>query len=376
MKRVLSITALIISIAAVGGTLQAAPPAITVSLALDKTTYGPGEPILATLSLVNSGGDIITVEGFSGRDFYLMLQFSDESGTVVTSNQFSDTSTLFPALPRVFPDAGGELIQGDLIEIIEAGWVLAYNPFEVLTYYQLANRGSRYSAKAVIPIRTYADYLQTAAGVKYAPLDTVAFYGSLQSNAVSFTLTGDRDGDGYYYPQAYGEHTQADCDDANAQVNPGAAEILYNGIDDDCNPATADVVVVTPGTIEVTVEKHTTGKKGQKSQKEPIEDLLVKVFDKSEGSCVRNFGVSPHNYRSVWLSCAPQDGGVGQTDEKGMLVMRVAPGDYVIVAEYDPDVYEKKDNEPGNEIYLGVSASDLAEGQYMKKLLQLIVKPN
>lgn len=31
-----------------------------------------------------------------------------------------------------------------------------------------------------------------------------------------------------------------DCDDTNADVNPGAVEIVYNGVDDDCNPLTLD----------------------------------------------------------------------------------------------------------------------------------------
>ena len=42
----------------------------------------------------------------------------------------------------------------------------------------------------------------------------------------------DQDGDGY---MAIDE-----CDDFNASVNPGMTEVPYNGLDDDCNPLTAD----------------------------------------------------------------------------------------------------------------------------------------
>ena len=42
-----------------------------------------------------------------------------------------------------------------------------------------------------------------------------------------------------------GGSSLADCDDTNAAVSPGAVEIMLNGIDDDCNPATLDSL---PGT--------------------------------------------------------------------------------------------------------------------------------
>ena len=41
-----------------------------------------------------------------------------------------------------------------------------------------------------------------------------------------------------------GYNSDVDCNDAEAAVNPGAAEVAYNGIDDDCNPATLDTYTV------------------------------------------------------------------------------------------------------------------------------------
>ena len=44
----------------------------------------------------------------------------------------------------------------------------------------------------------------------------------------------ERDGDGYF--DLENNCTEMDCDDANADVNPGVAEeICDNGIDDNCN---------------------------------------------------------------------------------------------------------------------------------------------
>lgn len=49
----------------------------------------------------------------------------------------------------------------------------------------------------------------------------------------------DLDADGYGNPSsAQCAHPESDCDDSNANVNPGKTEIPSNGIDDDCNAAT------------------------------------------------------------------------------------------------------------------------------------------
>ena len=52
-------------------------------------------------------------------------------------------------------------------------------------------------------------------------------------NMVNLSLTvTDGDRDGYNYT--------VDCDDTDPEINPGMNETAYNGMDDDCNPATKD----------------------------------------------------------------------------------------------------------------------------------------
>uniref|UniRef100_UPI00055489DC putative metal-binding motif-containing protein n=1 Tax=Algibacter luteus TaxID=1178825 RepID=UPI00055489DC len=71
-------------------------------------------------------------------------------------------------------------------------------------------------------------------------------------NTVNATTTYyiDADGDGFgsttseelcaaSAPTGYSDNN-TDCNDEDAAINPGAIEIVGNGIDDDCNPATSD----------------------------------------------------------------------------------------------------------------------------------------
>ena len=48
----------------------------------------------------------------------------------------------------------------------------------------------------------------------------------------------DMDADGYF--DIENDCSEIDCNDTNAEVNPIAEEIVYNGVDDDCNPETLD----------------------------------------------------------------------------------------------------------------------------------------
>jgi uncharacterized delta-60 repeat protein len=95
------------------------------------------------------------------------------------------------------------------------------------------------------------DHRIQACGVAYTPSKQLAVFRFLpEANATVWYR--DQDGDGYgnaldsvfsfEIPMGYVDN-KADCDDADASINPAATELCGNGIDEDCNGILANDII-------------------------------------------------------------------------------------------------------------------------------------
>jgi hypothetical protein len=351
-------------------TADGTAPAIKVSVALmdsdsndSRLIYLEGDPIPVVITLKNEGAaEVITSKGFSKRPFHLLLTFIDPDGQTITADELGTAVYGDPEPPRLIY-VNDQPRQVESVERLAAGqsaWVLKTSIPNALAYYNLYKVGY-YSVKAIIPMRTYSGVDYTIDGVEYALIDSANWSNALQSNPEKFAIVADKDGDGYYYPEAYGANNVADCDDNNFAVSPAASETPGNGRDDDCNPATPDGSPVAMGTVMVFAEKHTVGPGVNPDvKKQPLGGLPVRIYSKAAGSCVMQYGVSWQNYGKIWANCIPQE--TGTTDTTGKVGLNVVPGDYIVIGK------------TAAAIYLGVSVGTVAANQTVNKFLQLIVK--
>ena len=102
---------------------------------------------------------------------------------------------------------------------------------------------------------------------------------SPEPNKQATLLGEDTDGDGYATPQ--------DCDDSDAEVHPAADEVYYDGLDNDCDPSTADDDQDGDGTpVDDDCDDTVVGLTSGTASFQPLEGADVDLSDAFSGEVV------------------------------------------------------------------------------------------
>jgi hypothetical protein len=363
------ITGLFLSLSLTLGNIPAlAQPDIDVAVAITPTsTLMDGSPVKAVISFDYQGPELVTPISFLKRGFHLDLVFTDEKGREIRSNIIGQGSA--PPAPVLL--INGVLTQVDQVELVLADtWPFHIVINDINSFYTLPWPG-RYTVKAVIPARTYPNVEHvTQSGEKFTEFKSANWAGVLVSDPPTrLDMIADGDGDGYSYPTAIDPPYDPlpDCDDSNASVNPGATEVLDNGIDDDCDPLTPDHVEPQPGTVNVEATLHVVGG-GSKPDtgRFVLENMDLKLYDNTS-ACMNLVAGNWQTYPAIWKCPCPTDLRA-TTDSAGLASITAPPGSYLLMGTYLPAT--------GSTMYVARNVGNLAEGGSILKKVQIMEKAN
>jgi len=197
------------------------------------------------------------------------------------------------------------------------------------------------------------------------PLSRVEFATGRQIAGCVATKKGDRDGDGFFFGGST-PAASADCNDANPNINPGAAEVC-NGIDDDCDGAVDEGLVC--GAVQITAKINTTGSDSLVNS-QPLPGTEVRLYDASPGSCAElKGGNSPKSYCAIYGEGTFSNPGCvsvtsGLTDAQGLVSFTVAPGYYLAIG---------RPPAPHEDTKIGATVGNVSAGGSAQKQIQLVI---
>jgi len=177
----------------------------------------------------NASGETPTVTFDRERDSLIGLKvtaptgYSDVSYAHIIVNDVNgppQISSASPSAQVVIPSSGNQAFSVTATDPDS-------NPISYAWYLDgaLVSNATSYTYVASVPdAGEHIVSLTLSDGSPNSP-DTRQFWGMI-------VMAPDADSDGY--------PSNVDCDDSNPDINPGQSEVYYNGLDDDCDPATPD----------------------------------------------------------------------------------------------------------------------------------------